>query len=557
MKKLLFLTVLTLLFLGLYAQNSTSPLMPIKVKKEVLNDKKSLNLTGYTGAPYKGEVKTKLGFITKKTEKNDVATVTLNVIGDPWENGTGFQLLLDADAEIFDYFDDWMWEDDEQFYIHSEYKIPENASYDFNNPQVILNGTGSVDIPEGVYDFIFFRPWPFLELNFICNWAGTEDMAAGDDYLFLAGFEYIFTIEFQSYVVFETPEDIKLSQIIIPQPSLDLTNQEIISVVLYNNGIVNITGEIELAYKVNDGDEIVETYFIDELLPDAEITYTFNTKADFSEVGFYTVEARVDYEQDVNPYNNTLTGLTKKLTLIELPFFDNFDTKNSLLNWSTIDGNNDGYSWQYDDWFLTDADGGKGCLQVLCQTYGADEYLITDPVNISEAGKYTMSFYAFALGNDKLKVLYGTTYNVEEMELLEVVYPSTAGWDINMVNVEFETPGNYFFAFHYFGVSAEGAEGVNFDNFKMEADSIVGIPDIVMNEQQLKFYPNPSNGQFTVFSEKNIETIELYDMMGKKVFADAPKMQTVLINTHLTNGVYTYKVVLEDNSVLSGKIIVQ
>ena len=26
---------------------------------------------------------------------------------------------------------------------------------------------------------------------------------------------------------------------------------------------------------------------------------------------------------------------------------------------------------------FTDADGGVGCLQVLCQTYGADEYLIT------------------------------------------------------------------------------------------------------------------------------------------------------------------------------------
>jgi hypothetical protein len=143
------------------------------------------------------------------------------------------------------------------------------------------------------------------------------------------------------------------------------------------------------------------------------------------------------------------------------------------------------------------------------------------------------------------------------MELLEVVYPSTAGWDINIVNVEFETPGNYFFAFHYFGIHSEGAQGVNFDNFKMEANSVVGIPDIVMNEQQLKFYPNPSNGQFTVSSEKNIETIELYDIMGKKVFADTPKMQTALINTHLTNGVYTYKVVLGDNSVLSGKIIVQ
>jgi hypothetical protein len=478
--------------------------------------KTTFNLAGIPVESGSKVKKTIVNVVMKESAKEDVATVTLTVVGDPWGNGTGVQLLLDEDAEIVDHFDDWMWNDDELFYSNSEYKIPENASYDFNNPHVIHDGTGSVDIPGGVYDFLFLRPWPMLELNFILYWAGTDEYAMGDDFLFLAGFEYVFTVETAGEVAFETPEDIKMSDIILPQPSLELTDQEIISVVLYNNGIVNITGDIELAYKVNGGTEVVENYTISELLPGAEITYTFNTKANFSAVGFYTVEARVEYESDSNPYNNTITGQTKKLELIELPFEDKFDTPSSMLKWIVVDGNKDGVSWQYDDWFLTDADGGKGCLQVLSQSYGADEYLITDPIAISEPSLCHISFYAYGWGDYDFKLLYGTTPNVEEMELLEVLTLDGDDWAINNVDFELETPGNYFFAFHYFGTKSDS--GVNFDNFKMEAEPLIGIPENLLNEKQLRLYPNPVSGVLNVeLKEKVIDKVVVYNMLGKNV----------------------------------------
>ena len=496
---LLFVVVSTLLTFGALAQNSASRLAPVSVHKSTKSERhglimengkpigffdrvsqKRVNFAGEDLTPNKTVPKTKLSVITKESAKEDVATITLTVIGDPWGNGTGVQLLLDEDAEMVDDFWGWYLADENLFYIHSEYKIPENASYTFTNPQVILDGTASIDIPGGIYDFIFFRPWPMLEMLCVLNWAGTGEYAMGDDFLFLPGFEYTFTVESAGDVSFETPEDIALSNIILPQPSLDLTNQEVITVVLYNNGIVDITGDVELAYKVNGGTEVIEIYTISELVPGDEITYTFNAKADFSEVGFHTVEARVEYEFDSNPYNNTITGQTKKLAIIELPFIDEFDTPASMLKWSTIDGNGDGYSWIYDDWFLTDADGGKGCLQVLCQTYGADEYLITDPIAIPEAGTYNMSFYAARLGNDKITILYGTTFNVEEMEVLEVVTPNLYNWEKIELNVEIETSGNYFFAFHYYAVHSAGGAGINFDKFRLETQ---------VSEQDYKPFP--------------------------------------------------------------------
>ena len=86
---------------------------------------------------------------------------------------------------------------------------------------------------------------------------------------------------------------------------------------------------------------------------------------------------------------------------------------------------------------------------------------------------------------------------------------------------------------------------------------IVSIKENMLYDGKLFIYPNPSNGQFTINSETVVESIELYDMLGRKVFTDTPKAQTMQINARLPQGMYLYRVVLQDNSVSSGKILVK
>ena len=88
-------------------------------------------------------------------------------------------------------------------------------------------------------------------------------------------------------------------------------------------------------------------------------------------------------------------------------------------------------------------------------------------------------------------------------------------------------------------------------------ENILGINKNKISNGKLLVYPNPSNGQFTIKSELVIEQIEVYDMLGKKVFTSAPKVHTTQINTRLPQGLYIYHAVLEDRSVASGKIVVQ
>jgi hypothetical protein len=87
-------------------------------------------------------------------------------------------------------------------------------------------------------------------------------------------------------------------------------------------------------------------------------------------------------------------------------------------------------------------------------------------------------------------------------------------------------------------------------------DEHIGIKDSPA-KKTLLVYPNPSNCQFTVSSEQLIESIELYDILGNKVYTNTPKDFTTQINTRLPQGLYIYRAVLKDQSIASGKIVVQ
>jgi len=93
--------------------------------------------------------------------------------------------------------------------------------------------------------------------------------------------------------------------------------------------------------------------------------------------------------------------------------------------------------------------------------------------------------------------------------------------------------------------------------------------DVILNIQQIEpktgfltVYPNPSNGQFEVSSNQYIKTIDFYDVMGRMLKSRRTEKQNggKVIEFYFSNlpkGLYMYRAVFEDNSVCSGKIVVQ
>ena len=126
-----------------------------------------------------------------------MARVTLSA-GDLWGDGSGYQMLLDADAtaygNVFPESGPLTASGDAEAWVYDsfEYKIPENADGACNTANIVLNNSVSILIPAGVYDYVITNPTPGYQI-----WIASAYGNIGgryDDYTFEAGNTYTFTV---------------------------------------------------------------------------------------------------------------------------------------------------------------------------------------------------------------------------------------------------------------------------------------------------------------------------------------------------------------------------
>ena len=421
----------------------------------------------------------------KKSGKEDVATVILHVA-----NNRGYQLLLDADAVLVDLFSEYYSSNHPALYNDCEYKIPENADSNLQNPFVISNGKGSVDIPEGVYDFVVLLP-EGGQLYTTC-WAETWDPANNiytytfiNDYKFLAGYEYTLKVSGSNMVDFEVEFNASLTNLILPASSSNLTDSENITVTVANKG-KHVFAGLSLSYSINNGIPVSESVQ-ETLSPGQETTFTFITKADFSAGGLYKVEVWLNYALDMSPWKDRIKGFTKHIAPMPLPFKEDFESIENMVLWTMIDVDNDKWGWEYFS-SLTDPDGTRGTIHVWSpwasgSPNAGNDYLITDPIAIPEAGTYNISFFSYCSSYladevESLSILYGKSQNYEDMEVLAEFSLAHLGWKINITNFEIQNAGAYHFAFYYHTVPESYFGSLYLDNIKIAAGEFVDGPDI-------------------------------------------------------------------------------
>ena len=153
----------------------------------------TLNWTGYQNS-YNVQYRKKE--VASPTES---ATIILTA-GDIWGDGSGYQMLLDADATAYgtiipneggltgggDVSDDT--------YAEFEYKIPENADGVLTTENIVLNNSISIKIPAGTYDFCITNPTAGDRM-WIVAYTGNVP-GRYDDFVFEPGTTYEFTISY-------------------------------------------------------------------------------------------------------------------------------------------------------------------------------------------------------------------------------------------------------------------------------------------------------------------------------------------------------------------------
>ena len=134
---------------------------------------------------------------TRDVAPEGFSNVTL-AAGDVWQDGSGYQMLLDADATAYGTIIPetggltTSGNASAETYAEFEYKIPENADGSLTTQNIILNGQGTVQIPAGTYDWCITNPTPGDRV-----WiASANGSVPGryDNFEFESGTSYIFTV---------------------------------------------------------------------------------------------------------------------------------------------------------------------------------------------------------------------------------------------------------------------------------------------------------------------------------------------------------------------------
>ena len=370
----------------------------------------------------------------------------------------GFQLLLDADHSVYgEYIYDWS-QGYYDSYDYFEYKIPTNADASETTTNVILDGEEAIQIPAGVYDFIVLYPCPGDGLIL-----AKGDFSNFDDFEFKGGCSYRFLVEYAEYdndgfvgyfpvVQLYTEVDAALTSITLPANGMELTNSEDITVEIVNRGSQPIS-QFTVSYQINEGDVVNEVY-TSELASQEKVSYTFTTKADMSEEKQYEVKAWVTLEGDMIANNNTVSAKCKHIGVSQLPYICDFSTAGAEVlesDWSVLDVNADGNTWQYNEW-QAGADGEYGVVSCTGCWMGdciSNDYLVSVPLYFN-AGDNHIIFNTRCINEmttELLDVLYGSSSDVTTMTTLAEYGVATTDWVKKVINFTVPTEGVYYIAF--------------------------------------------------------------------------------------------------------------
>ena len=133
----------------------------------------------------------------RKAPAPGYASVTL-AAGDVWGDGSGYQMLLDADATAYGtIFPEGgaltsSGDASAETYAEFEYKIPVNADGALTTANIVINNSITIEIPAGTYDWCITNPTAGDRM-----WIASSNGNVGgrqNDFEFKSGGTYVFTV---------------------------------------------------------------------------------------------------------------------------------------------------------------------------------------------------------------------------------------------------------------------------------------------------------------------------------------------------------------------------
>ncbi len=183
-----------------------------------------------------------------------------------------------------------------------------------------------------------------------------------------------------------------------PSAGCGLTSTEIISVRLKNMGIDTLF-TMDISYSVNGLTPVTETWN-DTLVVGDYLDYTFTQTADLSSPGVYNIFFDVDAAGDALPFNDTLTYSIKSgHDFYSSNYFMGFEVGEDYSQWTVVDVNSDGRTWEPGYNSTTYANTGSRSARFFnSSTIPGNDYLFTECFYLEAGTTYKVEFWYRAEG---------------------------------------------------------------------------------------------------------------------------------------------------------------
>ena len=351
------------------------------------------------------------------------AIVTLTA-GDIFGDGTGYQMLLDADATAYgsiipetggltSYGDA-----SAEVYSQFEYKIPENADGWLFTQNVVFNNSVSITIPAGTYDWCITNPTPEDRM-----WIASENGNVGgrqDDYQFEGGKIYEFTV---------TLGDDSYDRV-----TVDITTFAPSSGSATDDEPWTLVENVTMPYTINGLD--VETMYeveVQAVCDNGETTpwcrSIFTTPSVCAEPRELSA-TNISSDAATLSWTGYQEGYTLRYRTTEIPeeiIFEDFESGN-LDGWELIDADNDGENWR----LLEDqSHSHSGSIALFSYSYynyisyDPNNWIITPQLPLEGTMKVWLRNYS-NIYLDKFAIYLSTTGNEVEDFTTILIDPTTA-----------------------------------------------------------------------------------------------------------------------------------
>lgn len=237
-----------------------------------------------------------------------------------------------------------------------------------------------------------------------------------------------------------------------------------------------------------------------------------------------------------------------------VPYSENFESAEitNLPACSTSQNLGTGAGWYVSTSWLPEFD--TNVLMYSWNESPGNTFFFTRGINLTAGTEYFISYRygnEYPFSSESLRVLYGTSPNADSMteELADHPTINTGQAQENSVTFTPETTGIYYFGFNAY--SAANQANLMVDDIVI--DSVLGTDNF--NNTVIKFYPNPVKNVLNLSHSENITNVEVYNLLGQKVFENKLNTNTTQIDmSNLSSGSYLVKVT-SDNQTKTIKVI--